>query len=118
MDLLERESLLLTQRLLRPLARAAREWAAEIGDAGEDRDLAMYRLAEEERLLKLREANLLLAEQQEELNRLRVALAEERARVDWLTKGAEVFERAATERLALLEKSSDKPGSDPGAPGC
>jgi len=155
-----------------PFGAEMREWAAEIGDAGKDRDLAMwrhaaeerllklqeanvllaeqqaeldagrnalngalarvaeltgqgqeealamYRRAAEERLLKLQEANVLLAEQQEELNRLRVALAEERARADWLTKRAELFERAAVERLALLEKSSGKPESDPDAPPC
>ncbi len=87
-----------------PFGEEMRAWAGEIGVLGGDRDTAMWRQAAEERLVKLQEANVLLAEQQAELDRLRNALAGERERAAWFEGQAAMFERAAAERLALLER--------------
>jgi hypothetical protein len=69
-------------------------------------ELETWRQAAEERLLKLQEANVLLGEQQTELDRLRNELAGERQTAHWLASQSAVFEKAAAERLALLEKTA------------
>lgn len=91
-----------------PFGDEMRAWAAETGVMDGDRDAAMWRRAAEERLVKLQEANVLLAEQQAELDTLRNALNGERERARWLEGRAAMFERAAAERLALLERSAGR----------
>ena len=91
-----------------PFGAEMREWWAERSNPEEERDLEMWRHAAGERLRKLQEANLLLAEQQEALDRLRNDLAGERGRTGWLGEQMEMFQRAAEERLELLERMAAK----------
>jgi hypothetical protein len=88
-----------------PFGSKMREWLAETPDPGAEEEVGLWRNAAEERLRKLQEANILLGEQQVDLDRLRNELAGERQRAEWLAGQAAVFEKAAAERLALLENS-------------
>ena len=72
----------------------------------------MWRHAAGERLRKLQEANVLLAGQQEALDRLRNDLAGERERAGWLGGQMEMFRRAAEERLELLERMAAQARGD------
>jgi len=72
----------------------------------------MWRHAAVERLRKLQEANALLAEQEEALDRLRNDLAGERERAEWLWGQMEMFQRAARERLELLERMAEQARGD------
>ena len=86
-----------------PFGAELREWLASTPDAGAEEELRMWRQAAAERLQKLREANVMLSEHQVELDRLRNELAGERSRSEWLAGQAAMFEKAAAERLALIE---------------
>lgn len=88
-----------------PFGAEMREWLSQNSNPSAEEELETWRHAAEDRLLKLREANVLLGEQQAELDRLRNELAGERQRADWLAGQSAMFEKAAAERLELLEKT-------------
>ena len=81
-----------------------REWLAERIDPRQEEAIRQWREAAEARLEKLREANVILRDQQVELDRLRNELAGERELVQWHAAQAAMFERAAEERRVLLER--------------
>lgn len=93
-----------------PFGPEIKEWLLEEEVTEESPELRMWRTAANERLAKLEEANRLLATQQRELDDLKNQVGAERQRSAWLAGKAEMFERAATERLALLEKTARERG--------
>ena len=87
-----------------PFGTEMREWLAERIDPRQEEAIRQWREAAEARLEKLREANVILRDQQVELDRLRNELAGERELVQWHAAQAAMFERAAEERRVLLER--------------
>jgi hypothetical protein len=87
-----------------PFGEELREWLEQREEVKVEEELGQWRGAAEARLAKLKEANILLGEQQVELDRLRNELAGERERTRFEAARATMFEQAAAERLELLER--------------